>query len=166
MTHPLYSCSVSRNAIEMPPHPSSCTYAHDGTHTFIYPVSGRSAGTAGGGCFGAVRFDTAKLRLHQRATTGRFSTGMHQQFTGFCWCVCRACSRSRYHSDLLFLPQPHCHTVLFQVGAHGTGARIPPVDEQVVAMKLVTPNLGTIELSDHQNPGLFRMAKVTRGVRR
>lgn len=35
-----------------------------------------------------------------------------------------------------------------QVGAHGTGASIPPVDEQVVAMKLVTPACGTLELSD------------------
>ena len=34
-----------------------------------------------------------------------------------------------------------------QVGAHGTGASIPPVDEQVVSMKLVTPALGTLELS-------------------
>lgn len=34
-----------------------------------------------------------------------------------------------------------------QVSAHGTGAAIPPVDEQVVALKLVTPALGTIELS-------------------
>eukprot|EP00904_Undaria_pinnatifida_P005032 jgi/Undpi1/1659/HiC_scaffold_11.g05049.m1 len=52
----------------------------------------------------------------------------------------------------------------FQVGAHGTGATIPPVDEQVVAMKLVTPNLGTIELSNNQNPWLFRMAKVGLGA--
>lgn len=35
-----------------------------------------------------------------------------------------------------------------QVGAHGTGARIPPVDEQVVAMKLVTPARGTLVLSE------------------
>lgn len=49
-----------------------------------------------------------------------------------------------------------------QVGAHGTGASIPPVDEQVVAMKLVTPNLGTIELSNEHNPELFRLAKVRR----
>lgn len=35
-----------------------------------------------------------------------------------------------------------------QVGAHGTGATIPPVDEQVVSMKLVTPARGTIELSE------------------
>lgn len=47
-----------------------------------------------------------------------------------------------------------------QVGAHGTGAAIPPVDEQIVAMKLVTPNLGTLELSNQHNPLLFRMAKV------
>lgn len=47
-----------------------------------------------------------------------------------------------------------------QVGAHGTGASIPPVDEQVVSMKLVTPSLGTVELSNRHNPDLFRMAKV------
>lgn len=35
-----------------------------------------------------------------------------------------------------------------QVGAHGTGASIPPVDQQVVAMKLVTPARGTLELSE------------------
>lgn len=34
-----------------------------------------------------------------------------------------------------------------QVSAHGTGARIPPVDEQVVGLTLVTPALGTIKLS-------------------
>eukprot|EP00291_Cryptomonas_curvata_P020682 CAMPEP_0172164130 /NCGR_PEP_ID=MMETSP1050-20130122/7672_1 /TAXON_ID=233186 /ORGANISM="Cryptomonas curvata, Strain CCAP979/52" /LENGTH=205 /DNA_ID=CAMNT_0012834429 /DNA_START=187 /DNA_END=801 /DNA_ORIENTATION=+ len=34
-----------------------------------------------------------------------------------------------------------------QVSAHGTGAGLPPVDEQVVAMKLVTPALGTLSLS-------------------
>jgi hypothetical protein len=34
-----------------------------------------------------------------------------------------------------------------QVGAHGTGAGIPPVDEQVVAMRLITPAEGTLELS-------------------
>jgi hypothetical protein len=35
-----------------------------------------------------------------------------------------------------------------QVGAHGTGARTPPADEQVIAMRLVTPNLGPLELSE------------------
>lgn len=34
------------------------------------------------------------------------------------------------------------------------------MDEQVVGMKLVTPNLGTLELSNENNPSLFRMAKV------
>lgn len=34
-----------------------------------------------------------------------------------------------------------------QAGCHGTGARTPPVDEQVVAMKLVTPAKGSLELS-------------------
>ena len=34
-----------------------------------------------------------------------------------------------------------------QVGSHGSGATIPPVDEQVVSMKLVTPAQGCLELS-------------------
>ena len=34
-----------------------------------------------------------------------------------------------------------------QVGAHGTGAGIPPMDEQVVALTLVTPRRGTLHLS-------------------
>ncbi len=34
-----------------------------------------------------------------------------------------------------------------QVGSHGSGATIPPVDEQVVSMKLVTPAKGCLELS-------------------
>jgi L-galactono-1,4-lactone dehydrogenase len=31
-----------------------------------------------------------------------------------------------------------------QVGAHGTGAAIPPLDETVVKLKLVTPVGGTV----------------------
>ncbi|KAL4448874.1 hypothetical protein ABPG77_007591 [Micractinium sp. CCAP 211/92] len=50
-----------------------------------------------------------------------------------------------------------------QVSAHGTGAGIPPVDEQVVSMKLVTPALGTIELSRTQDPELFDLARVGLG---
>ena len=46
------------------------------------------------------------------------------------------------------------------MGAHGTGALIPPVDETVVRMKLVTPGMGTIELSKDSNPELFQLAKV------
>ena len=44
---------------------------------------------------------------------------------------------------------PPCRPVAArrQVSAHGTGAAIPPVDEQVVGLKLVTPALGTIQLS-------------------
>jgi len=34
-----------------------------------------------------------------------------------------------------------------QVGAHGTGAKIPPVDDTIVKMKLITPKKGTIELT-------------------
>lgn len=56
------------------------------------------------------------------------------------------------------------------MSAHGTGATIPPVDEQVVALKLVTPALGTLELSDDPSrtpdPArreLFRMARVGLG---
>ncbi|KAI9209336.1 uncharacterized protein BJ171DRAFT_115796 [Polychytrium aggregatum] len=33
-----------------------------------------------------------------------------------------------------------------QVGAHGTGATIPPVDDFVVGMKIVTPGKGTLDL--------------------
>lgn len=47
-----------------------------------------------------------------------------------------------------------------QVGAHGTGAMIPPVDMQVISMKVITPALGIIELSANQNPRLFELAKV------
>lgn len=35
-----------------------------------------------------------------------------------------------------------------QVSAHGTGAGIPPVDEQVVSLKLVTP-AGALFVQDH-----------------
>ncbi|CAM9141446.1 unnamed protein product, partial [Chrysoparadoxa australica] len=50
------------------------------------------------------------------------------------------------------------------VGAHGTGANIPPVDDQVVAMEIVTPGLGTIELSLESNSELFHLAKVSLGA--
>ena len=47
-----------------------------------------------------------------------------------------------------------------QVGAHGTGAAVPPVDEQVVRMVLHTPALGPLELSAEHNPRLFYLAKA------
>eukprot|EP00611_Tribonema_gayanum_P025442 TRINITY_DN5785_c0_g1_i1.p1 TRINITY_DN5785_c0_g1~~TRINITY_DN5785_c0_g1_i1.p1 ORF type:complete len:585 (+),score=155.44 TRINITY_DN5785_c0_g1_i1:226-1755(+) len=51
-----------------------------------------------------------------------------------------------------------------QVGAHGTGVTIPPVDEQIISMRLVTPGLGAIELSEDSDPDLFRLAKVGLGA--
>jgi len=51
-----------------------------------------------------------------------------------------------------------------QVGAHGTGAGIPPVDEQVVRMRVHTPAGGTLELSESNNPSLFRLARVGLGA--
>lgn len=48
-----------------------------------------------------------------------------------------------------------------QVGAHGTGALIPPVDEFVTNLKLVTPTKGTLELK--KGDPLFHLAKVGLG---
>lgn len=50
-----------------------------------------------------------------------------------------------------------------QVGAHGTGARLPPVDEQVVSLKLVTPAKGTIDLSAEKDPELFYLSRCGLG---
>ena len=50
-----------------------------------------------------------------------------------------------------------------QVGAHGTGATVPPVDEQVVRMVLHTPALGEMTLSPSSHPRLFELAKVSLG---
>jgi L-galactono-1,4-lactone dehydrogenase len=49
----------------------------------------------------------------------------------------------------------------------GTGATLPPVDEQVVAYKLVTPAKGTLTLSkndpaDHEH--MFEFARVGLGA--
>eukprot|EP00798_Chlamydomonas_sp_ICE-L_P020691 gene20691-27490_t len=52
---------------------------------------------------------------------------------------------------------------LNMVGAHGTGAKIPPVDEQVIALNLVTPTMGVIKLSKTEEPELFGIAKVGLG---
>merc|ERR1712087_353380 len=51
-----------------------------------------------------------------------------------------------------------------QVGAHGTGASVPPVDEQIIRMRLQTPALGPLELSEKSNPRLFRLARVGLGA--
>ena len=51
-----------------------------------------------------------------------------------------------------------------QVSAHGTGASIPPVDEMVVSMKLITPAEGTITVSRDKCPDLFNMTRVGLGA--
>ncbi|KAK2651989.1 hypothetical protein Ddye_011845 [Dipteronia dyeriana] len=52
---------------------------------------------------------------------------------------------------------------ILQVGAHGTGAKLPPIDEQVISMKLITPAKGTIELSKEKDPELFYLARCGLG---
>ena len=49
-----------------------------------------------------------------------------------------------------------------QIGAHGTGAKISPVDDFVTSLKLVTPARGTVELSLKDNE-MFHLAKVGLG---
>jgi len=53
---------------------------------------------------------------------------------------------------------------LVQAGVHGTGANIPPMDEHVVSMKLITPSKGTIELSREKNSELFHATQVGLGA--
>jgi L-galactono-1,4-lactone dehydrogenase len=51
-----------------------------------------------------------------------------------------------------------------QVGAHGTGRLIAPVDHYVTQLKLVTPSGGLVTLSEQDDdPELFHMAKVGLG---
>merc|ERR1712151_1061370 len=52
-----------------------------------------------------------------------------------------------------------------QTSAHGTGARIPTVDEMITKMTVVTPGRGTLELSaDGPNADLFRWVRVGMGT--
>lgn len=54
---------------------------------------------------------------------------------------------------------------LTQVGAHGTGAKIPSIDEQVVAMRIITPAAGEIALSiEDKDPSLFQLARTSLGL--
>lgn len=49
-----------------------------------------------------------------------------------------------------------------QIGAHGTGAKISPVDEFVTSLKLVTPARGTVGLTAEDGE-MFQLAKVGLG---
>jgi len=51
-----------------------------------------------------------------------------------------------------------------QVSAHGTGATLPTVDEMITRLKIVTPAKGTLELSETQNPDLFKLARAGVGA--
>lgn len=51
-----------------------------------------------------------------------------------------------------------------QAGCHGTGANIPPIDDQIVEMEVVTPAKGRLVLSATQNPELFALAKCGLGA--
>jgi len=51
----------------------------------------------------------------------------------------------------------------YQVSAHGTGGGIPPVDEQILELTIVTPGMGTLVLSKEKDPDLFNMCKVGLG---
>ncbi|EEY69252.1 L-gulonolactone oxidase, putative [Phytophthora infestans T30-4] len=51
-----------------------------------------------------------------------------------------------------------------QAGCHGTGAGIPPIDDQIVEMEIVTPAKGKMTLSATQNPELFHLAKCGLGA--
>lgn len=51
-----------------------------------------------------------------------------------------------------------------QAGCHGTGVAIPPIDDHIVEMELVTPAKGTITVSATQNPELFALAKCGLGA--
>eukprot|EP00536_Pseudo-nitzschia_multiseries_P007704 jgi/Psemu1/296668/fgenesh1_pm.183_\ len=50
-----------------------------------------------------------------------------------------------------------------QVGAHGTGKRIGPVDHYVTKLKIVTPGKGTIELTREKDGRLFELARLALG---
>lgn len=53
-----------------------------------------------------------------------------------------------------------------QVSAHGTGARLPPVSDQVLSLRLITPVGGAVDL-DEKDGDLFQMVKASAaGTRR
>jgi L-galactono-1,4-lactone dehydrogenase len=50
-----------------------------------------------------------------------------------------------------------------QVGAHGTGAKVAPVDHYVTKLRLITPARGSMVLTEQQDGELFHLAKVGLG---
>lgn len=68
-----------------------------------------------------------------------------------------------YKFEHFFRAVIYISCMLFQVGAHGTGACLPPIDEQIISMKLVSPAKGTIELSKEKDPELFYLARCGLG---
>ena len=50
-----------------------------------------------------------------------------------------------------------------QIGAHGTGKKIAPVDHYVTKLKIVTPGKGTITLSKEKDGRLFELARLALG---
>lgn len=51
-----------------------------------------------------------------------------------------------------------------QIGAHGSGAGIPPIDGAVVGLTLVTPGKGTLRLSRETEPALLDTVRVGIGA--
>ena len=50
-----------------------------------------------------------------------------------------------------------------QIGAHGSGKRIAPVDHYVTKLKIVTPGMGTIELTKEKDGRMFELARLALG---
>lgn len=51
-----------------------------------------------------------------------------------------------------------------QVAAHGTGASLSTVEEQIVSMRVLTPSGDSLCLSSEQSPHLFRIARASLGT--
>jgi L-galactono-1,4-lactone dehydrogenase len=50
-----------------------------------------------------------------------------------------------------------------QVGSHGTGVTIAPIDHYVTALTIVTPNNGTIVMTERSHGSMFHLTKVGLG---
>lgn len=51
-----------------------------------------------------------------------------------------------------------------QAGCHGTGAKIPPLEEQIVEIEMYTPGKGWMVLSNETDPKLFSLVKCGLGA--